>query len=78
MHYLDVTLEKGADFRHALPAQHNAFVYVYEGSVDIQGTALGQHELAVLENGEGVALESGTGGARFVLVAGKPIGEPIV
>jgi len=78
VHYLDVTLETGAEFQHGLPVQHNAFVYVYEGSVDIQGTAVGQHELAVLENGEGVSLQSGQDGARFVLVAGRPIGEPIV
>ncbi len=78
VHYLDVTLEPGAGFEHALPVGHNAFVYVYEGSVDIQGTALEQHQLAVLENGEGVALKAGDHGARLVLVAGQPIGEPIV
>lgn len=78
VHYLDINLEPGAGFEHALPVGHNAFVYVYEGAVDIQGEPLAQHQLAVLENGDGVVLKAGEQGARLVLVAGRPIGEPIV
>src|SRR5688572_6670768 len=32
--YLDVRLDAGASFEHALPEGHNAFAYVYEGAVD--------------------------------------------
>jgi quercetin 2,3-dioxygenase len=78
VHYLDVTLAPGSDFRHELPEDRNTFVYVYEGSVKVQGSPLDTHELAVLADGEAAALRAGEGGARFILVAGRPIGEPIV
>lgn len=78
VHYLDVTLDANARFAHALPAGHNAFVYVYEGSALIQGTPVGSHELAVLGDGDSVVLEAAQQGARFILAAGRPIGEPIV
>lgn len=37
-----------------------------------------QHSLAVLGPGEQLALTAGTDGARFILVAGKPLHEPVV
>jgi redox-sensitive bicupin YhaK (pirin superfamily) len=76
--YLDVTL--AADARFALPLEttHHAFVYVFEGSVRLAGQALAKHTLAVLGSGDTVEIVAGTGGARFILVAGRPIGEPVV
>ncbi|WP_026185944.1 pirin family protein [Thioalkalivibrio thiocyanodenitrificans] len=78
VHYLDLTLEASARFSHALPEGHNAFIYVYEGAVNVGDTAVSTHELAVLVDGEGAALEAADQGARVILVAGRPIGEPIV
>lgn len=75
--YLDVALPAGAAFARPLPAGHSAFVYVYEGDVELAGQALPAHRLAVLGDGDGVALTAGTAGARLILVAGRPIGEPI-
>jgi redox-sensitive bicupin YhaK (pirin superfamily) len=76
--YLDVAL--AADARFALPLEttHHAFVYVFEGSVRLAGQALAKHTLAVLGSGDTVEIVAGTGGARFILVAGRPIGEPVV
>ncbi|MDD3528935.1 MAG: pirin family protein [Gallionellaceae bacterium] len=76
--YLDITLPAGAVFARPLPATHNAFVYVYEGDAELSGQALPAHRLAVLGDGDEVSLRAGAGGARFILVAGRPIGEPIV
>lgn len=76
--YLDISLTAGAGFEHRLPAQHAAFIYVFEGAAEIAGTALPAQHLAVLGNGERVALQAGPQGARLLLVAGRPIGEPIV
>lgn len=79
--YLDVHLDAGAAFETPLPPGHNAFLYAYEGSpsvVSAQRTrALERGELAVLGRGDAVAVRAEHGPARFILVAGKPLGEPI-
>ncbi|HNA28685.1 MAG TPA: pirin family protein [Thiobacillaceae bacterium] len=76
--YLDVALDAGGHFDLPLPVTHNTFVYVYEGDAETGGKRLPRHGLAVLADGESVALDAGGEGARFILVAGKPIGEPVV
>ncbi len=78
--YLDVTLPAGASFAQALPAGHNAFVYVFRGAVDIAGTPVGTQRMAILANApgrDGLVLTAKDGGARVLVVAGKPLGEPI-
>jgi redox-sensitive bicupin YhaK (pirin superfamily) len=75
--YLDVALDPNARFRLALPASHNAFIYVFEGAVGTGGQTLPSHSLAVLGEGDGVDLDAGPQGARLILVAGKPLGEPV-
>ena len=76
--YLDVTLPAGARFERPLAAGHNAFVYVFEGDAVLAGQPLPAHQLAVLGAGDAVSLAAGAQGARLILVAGRPIGEPIV
>jgi redox-sensitive bicupin YhaK (pirin superfamily) len=76
--YLDVALDTGARFSLPLGDAHNAFVYVFEGSARLAGEALAKHTLAVLGKGDQVEVEAGADGARFILVAGRPIGEPVV
>jgi hypothetical protein len=75
--YLDVALAPGGRFEHELPAGHAAFVYVYEGGAAIGGKEIAQSRLAVLSPGRRVAV-SATAAARFILVAGRPLGEPVV
>ena len=78
--YLDLRLEPGAQFAQALPASHNAFVYVYRGDLVIGGTAVRRQRMAILANtagSDGVVLQAGAEGARAILVAGQPLGEPI-
>ena len=85
--YLDIALAPGTEFTHVLPADHAAFAYVYEGSVRIgEGAAaatVAAHELAVLGPGATVRLEGRSAAsergaaARVVLVAGRPLGEPV-
>ena len=80
--YLDVSLEANTDFDEPLPIDHNAFVYLIEGSVSLE-TETGELEivrrdqLAILGDGDRVRLKSQDVNARFLLIAGKPIGEPI-
>ena len=76
--YLDIELAAGARYGHALPAGHAAFVYVYEGSVRLDAaTIVAAHELAVLGEGAEVRLEGVAAESRAILVAGKPLREPV-
>ncbi|GHA69421.1 pirin family protein [Cognatilysobacter bugurensis] len=79
--YLDIELAPGAAWTHALPGGHNAFVYVYEGAASVgEGEArrrVGAQELGVLGGGADVALAGGEAGARLILVAGRPLREPV-
>ena len=78
--YLDIDLPADSLFSTALPAAHNAFVYVYRGELTIGGTLLGESRMAILANtpqADGVLLIA-SGPAKAILVAGKPLLEPIV
>jgi redox-sensitive bicupin YhaK (pirin superfamily) len=79
-YYFDVQLAPGASFEAALPAGHNAFVYVYEGEARVgeQGKALPKRAAGLLSDGERVNLQAGAQGARALVLAGKPLREPIV
>jgi redox-sensitive bicupin YhaK (pirin superfamily) len=76
--YLDTSLAADARFSLPLNDTHNAFAYVFEGSASVAGESLAKHTLAVLGLGDTVEIQAGTSGARFILVAGRPIGEPVV
>jgi quercetin 2,3-dioxygenase len=81
--YLDIELAPGARFSQPLPADYAAFLYVFEGSVrlvsDGSAAKLDTHQLAVLGEGDRVELEGAAMGeaARAILVAGKPLHEPV-
>jgi quercetin 2,3-dioxygenase len=76
--YLDVSLDAGRKFVHSLDSAMTGFVYVFEGNAMLAGAALPQHALAVLGEGDELEVSAGQKGARFILVAGQPIKEPIV
>jgi redox-sensitive bicupin YhaK (pirin superfamily) len=78
--YLDLHLPAGASFAQALPPDFNAFVYVYRGEVAIGDRQVPQQRMAVLWNeadSDGVVVTA-TSEARVLLVAGRPLKEPIV
>ncbi len=76
--YLDVALAAGADFSLPLADSRTAFVYLFEGEARLADQPLARHTLAVLGQGDQFQIEAGANGARFILVAGRPIGEPVV
>jgi redox-sensitive bicupin YhaK (pirin superfamily) len=76
--YYDVTLQAGCAFNHSIPARHTAFIYTFENSAAIGGKVVPLHNLAALTSGNSLQVEAGDGAARFLLISGKPIGEPIV
>ena len=80
--YVDVALCAGAAFAQSLPDTRNAFVYVFEGSANIGASSsartLATHSAGVLGPGDRIEVSAGAEGARFLLLAGKPLGEPVV
>jgi redox-sensitive bicupin YhaK (pirin superfamily) len=78
--YLDLVLPPGAAFEQPLPAAHNAFVYVYRGALQVGGQPVPSQRMAILANtpaSDGIRLQAGPEGARALLIAGRPLGEPI-
>ena len=84
--YLDVELGAARSARIALPEQHAAFVYVYEGAIaigpraaDASGvdTTVAAPELALLGPGTRLELEGRATRNRAIVVAARPLGEPI-
>jgi len=76
--YLDARLSAGTTFEQAIPEGHNAFVFVYRGNVAIEGKSVPDRTMAILENtGDGARIQA-QGAARVLLIAGKPLKEPIV
>jgi quercetin 2,3-dioxygenase len=79
--YLDIALEPGATFEQALPSGHNAFVYVYRGEARVDDTVVPAQRMAILANeaaSDGVRITAGARGTRALLIAGRPLRQPIV
>jgi len=78
--YLDIHMQAGARFEQPLPAAHNGFVYVYRGAVALGATTVPRQRMAILANtpgSDGVVIEAGAEGTRALLIAGRPLNEPI-
>ena len=78
--YLDLHLPQGQSFEQCLPAGHHAFVYVYRGELSIAGKAVPLQRMAILTNtaqADGVVMVA-SAETRALLIAGKPLKEPIV
>ncbi len=77
--YLDLHFNETASFEQALPATHNAVVFVYRGVVRINGVEVSAKNMAILSNdadSDGVKIEAEKG-AKALLIAGQPLNEPI-
>ncbi|MGH8718774.1 MAG: pirin family protein [Burkholderiales bacterium] len=75
--YLDVRLAPNSSLPAEVPESHNAFIYVYEGEIGAGGAQLARGELGVFGAGGSVVLTTGDQAARAIVVAGKPLNEPI-
>ena len=80
--YIDVELPAGEMLKEPLPQHHNAFAYVIAGEIEAEDAdgrtiSLGRDELAILSHGESVSLRAGEQDARFLLIAGRPLNEPV-
>ncbi len=78
--YLDVSLAPGGSFHHLIPRGHAAFVYLFEGEARFGGddsSAVTGPRLVVMGDGDTVEVRAYNSSARFLLVSGKPLNEPI-
>jgi hypothetical protein len=77
--FLDLTLERGADVMHPVPGGHTAFIFVTDGAVRVgdSGKEVREGQLAVLTDGESFRARCDATSTRFVLIAGRPVNEPV-
>jgi quercetin 2,3-dioxygenase len=77
--YLDVTLPANTAFEQPVEAEANAFLYVVEGNLRSgpREQHLARRVLGILGPGERIAVTAGDAGARFLLVAARPLNEPV-
>ena len=77
--YFDVGIEKDKEFNFDLPSTHNSFVYLIEGEIKIgdkNHKKVKDSTLILLTKGERLKVK-GVIRSKFLLISGKPIGEPI-
>jgi redox-sensitive bicupin YhaK (pirin superfamily) len=75
--YLDIHLVPQTQIAIPIETGHAAFAYVYEGVAVAGSKPLGKGELGVLGDGDRLTLRTGDDAARLLVVAGKPLREPI-
>ncbi|WP_375548530.1 pirin family protein [Oceanicaulis alexandrii] len=76
--YAELRMEPGAVFEEPIPDAKTAFLAVHTGEVEAGGMKLKEAQLGVFGRGDAIRIKAGPKGARLMLAAGKPIGEPIV
>jgi len=80
--YFDVELSAGAAFSQPVKRDYNAFLYPYEGSVNVglrdAARTLDTHHAGVLSAGDRIAVTAGADGVRLLVLAGRPLHEPVV
>ena len=75
--YLDFILPAGASITQPIPRGHTAFAYLYDGRADFGGKQVESPNLVLFEDGEQVEASAGVSGARFLLISGQPLHEPV-
>ncbi len=73
----DLRLPAGSSIEPQLPDGHRLMLYVFDGEISVAGKRLGKNQLARLSDQGELQLAS-SAGARVLLLAGRPLGEPIV
>ena len=78
--YLDVSIEPNSEFKHSIVNTHNIFAYVIEGEAIFDPTKdeiVGAEHLVIFREGDEVFIRTKDNSVRFLLISGKPIGEPV-
>ena len=78
--YVDIVFNAAQSLTLPIPQHHNGFLYCYEGDIEVGSvstTKITRRQLAVLGTGTILRVTGGKTGARVLVVAGRPFGEPI-
>jgi len=75
--YLDVTLPAGAHFQRAEATGRTVAIYVFDGALQVGDVTVPRGAGALLSDGDHVRVSAAASGARFLLFAGQPLGEPV-
>jgi len=75
--YLDVSVPSDASFTQPISRGHSAFAYVFEGEGNFAGKIVSNLRLVVFGDGDFVEVKTTNSPVRFLLVSGKPLGEPV-
>jgi len=78
--YLDVTIPAASDFRHSTKNGHTVFAYVIDGQGyfdETKAKSVANGSVCLYEDGDHILVTTGTESVRFLLISGKPIGEPV-
>lgn len=75
--YLDINLKPNAKWQMPVNPHDNVFIYIFSGSLSVEGSVAEAKSAVLLGEGDSVAFSAGAQGARFVLVGGKPLKEPV-
>jgi quercetin 2,3-dioxygenase len=75
--YLDISLASGGSFVQPIARGHSAFAYVFEGETRFGDNLVAAPKLVVWSDGDSVEVRTDKNPARFLLVSGKPLNEPI-
>ena len=78
--YFDVTMRPHTTFAHPVPRDHTVFAYTLKGRASFDpghGDGIDAEHLVVYKPGEKVEITTSSHDARYLLIAGKPLHEPI-
>ncbi|MDO8267720.1 MAG: pirin family protein [Moraxellaceae bacterium] len=78
--YWDITLAPDITYSPLVPDSHQTFLYFFQGDAVVgpnNGHHAGQGQMVVLGNGNTIEMQSGSKGARLLLIAGQPLREPV-
>ena len=81
--YLDVSIPPHGTYTHPVPRGHAAFAYLFEGkatfgvAAETEGTTSIAPKMLILDDGDFLTVRTGPQPARFLLVSGRPLNEPI-
>jgi quercetin 2,3-dioxygenase len=75
--YLDVALDPEVTFTHRIASDHTALAYVYAGEAYFCGSQTSATKMLIFGEGNTIEVKTEKSGTKFLLISGKPLGEPI-
>jgi quercetin 2,3-dioxygenase len=76
--YLDIQMGKNSELTVPVEEGFNSFVYIFEGAAYFSDSEENSNgELIIFTDGDSIRIKTETSGSRFILLAGKPLNEPI-